>query len=124
MKIVSRRRAEALPYGAVVLERLMLATDLKDVVISAYGLREGLLYARLSPEERAKDPLIEFADGRQCAPQPHARACRRNVRLDGAAVRRRERPNSAASARRPACSPTSAGAAIPTTARSAPSTRC
>lgn len=62
MKIVSRRRAEALPYGAVVLERLLAATDIKDVVISAYGLREGVLHEQLSPEERAKDPLIEFAN--------------------------------------------------------------
>ena len=63
IKVVSKRRAEALPYGAVVLERLLLAGDIKDVVISAYGLREGLFYARLSAEERAKDPLIEFAFG-------------------------------------------------------------
>jgi len=63
MRIVSRRRAEALPYGALVLEQLLLATGLKEVVISAYGLREGLLHAQLSPEERAKDPLIEFAAG-------------------------------------------------------------
>jgi exopolyphosphatase/guanosine-5'-triphosphate,3'-diphosphate pyrophosphatase len=62
MKVVSRRRAESLPYGAIVLERLLLACDLKSVIISAYGLREGLLYARLSPEERALDPLLEFAE--------------------------------------------------------------
>lgn len=61
MRIVSRRRAEALPFGAVVLERLLLATELKEVVISAYGLREGLLYSQLSTEERCKDPLIAFA---------------------------------------------------------------
>lgn len=61
MRIVSRRRAEALPFGAVVLERLLLATGVKQVVISAYGLREGLLYSRLLPEERSKDPLIAFA---------------------------------------------------------------
>ena len=61
IKVVSKRRAEALPYGAVVLERLLLAADIKDVVISAYGLREGVFHARLSPEERAKDPLVEFA---------------------------------------------------------------
>lgn len=61
IKVVSKRRAESLPYGAIVLERLLLATGLKDIVISAYGLREGLLHARLSPEERAKDPLLEFA---------------------------------------------------------------
>jgi exopolyphosphatase/guanosine-5'-triphosphate,3'-diphosphate pyrophosphatase len=61
MGIISRRRAEALPYGAIVLERLLLAANLDRVVISAYGLREGLLHVQLSPDERAKDPLIEFA---------------------------------------------------------------
>jgi exopolyphosphatase/guanosine-5'-triphosphate,3'-diphosphate pyrophosphatase len=61
MQIVSRRRAESLPYGAVVMERLLLATDMREVVISAYGLREGLLHAALPEAERAKDPLIEFA---------------------------------------------------------------
>jgi exopolyphosphatase/guanosine-5'-triphosphate,3'-diphosphate pyrophosphatase len=61
IKIVSKRRAESLPYGAVVLERLLEAGGIKDVVISAYGLREGILYARLPQDERAKDPLVEFA---------------------------------------------------------------
>jgi exopolyphosphatase/guanosine-5'-triphosphate,3'-diphosphate pyrophosphatase len=61
IKVVSKRRAESLPYGAVVLERLLEQSDIREVVISAYGLREGLLYARLGPEERAKDPLVEFA---------------------------------------------------------------
>ncbi len=61
MKPISKRRAEALPYGAIVLERLLLEGNFKDVVVSAFGLREGLLHAQLSDEERAKDPLIEFA---------------------------------------------------------------
>ena len=61
IKVVSKRRAESLPYGAVVLERLLEAGGMKDVVISAYGLREGLLYARLSPSERGLDPLTAFA---------------------------------------------------------------
>ncbi len=61
IKVVSKRRAESLPYGAVVLERLLEAFDIKDVVISAYGLREGLLFRGLSPEERVRDPLVEFA---------------------------------------------------------------
>lgn len=61
IRVLSKRRAESLPYGAVVLERLIEAADIKDVVISAYGLREGLLYAGLSAAERIKDPLVEFA---------------------------------------------------------------
>jgi exopolyphosphatase/guanosine-5'-triphosphate,3'-diphosphate pyrophosphatase len=75
MKVVSRRRAESLPYGAIVLERLLLACDLKSVVVSAYGLREGILYARLTPEERALDPLLEFAEvanARQARSPGHA----------------------------------------------------
>jgi len=64
-----------LPYGAIVLERVLLACDLKSVTISAYGLREGLLYERLSAEERALDPLIEFAEAmnlRQARAPAHA----------------------------------------------------
>ncbi len=61
--MISRRRAEALPYGAVVLERLLQIGGFKDVVVSAYGLREGLLHAQLSEAEREKDPLLEFASG-------------------------------------------------------------
>jgi exopolyphosphatase/guanosine-5'-triphosphate,3'-diphosphate pyrophosphatase len=54
----TRRRAESIPYGAVVMERLLKAAKLDRVVISAFGLREGVLFAKLSAEERAKDPLI------------------------------------------------------------------
>ncbi len=61
IKVVSKRRAESLPYGAVVLERLLLAGDIKDVVISAYGLREGVFYAGLPQSERIRDPLLTFA---------------------------------------------------------------
>lgn len=76
IKVVSKRRAESLPYGAVVLERLLEAGNIKDVVISAYGLREGLLYARLPADERAKDPLVEFAratNAREARVAAHAR---------------------------------------------------
>ncbi len=61
IKVISKRRAESLPYGAVVLERLIMAAGLKEVVISAYGLREGVLHAELAGAERNKDPLLEFA---------------------------------------------------------------
>ncbi len=75
IRVVSKRRAESLPYGAVVLERLLEAGDIKDVVISAYGLREGLLFSRLAGEERMRDPLVEFAraaNARQARVQSHA----------------------------------------------------
>jgi exopolyphosphatase/guanosine-5'-triphosphate,3'-diphosphate pyrophosphatase len=63
MKSVSKRRAELLPYGAIVLERVLLATKVDRIVVSAYGLREGLLHAGLDASERDKDPLIDFATG-------------------------------------------------------------
>lgn len=61
MKAVPKRRAEALPYGALVLEQMIQVLGLKEVAISVYGLREGLLQWKLTREEAAKDPLIEFA---------------------------------------------------------------
>jgi exopolyphosphatase/guanosine-5'-triphosphate,3'-diphosphate pyrophosphatase len=63
IRVVSRRRVESLPAGAIVLERLLQVTHAREVVISAYGLREGLLFAGLGDEERAKDPLLEYANG-------------------------------------------------------------
>jgi exopolyphosphatase / guanosine-5'-triphosphate,3'-diphosphate pyrophosphatase len=61
MRSVPKRRAEALPYGALVMEEMIRSLALKEVVVSAYGLREGVLQRKLKPEEAAKDPLIEFA---------------------------------------------------------------
>ena len=56
---VSERRVEALPFGALVLDKLISASRAKEIVISAYGLREGLLFERLDKKEQQKDPLIE-----------------------------------------------------------------
>jgi exopolyphosphatase/guanosine-5'-triphosphate,3'-diphosphate pyrophosphatase len=55
---ISKRRLESLPHAAVVLEALVERLGLQKVVISAYGLREGLLWEALSPEVRAQDPLV------------------------------------------------------------------
>jgi exopolyphosphatase/guanosine-5'-triphosphate,3'-diphosphate pyrophosphatase len=56
---VARKRAEALPYAAAVLEALVERLGLERIVVSAYGLREGLLFDTMSAEVRALDPLIE-----------------------------------------------------------------
>lgn len=56
---VSERRVEALPFGALVLDKLIGASKAKEVVVSAYGLREGLLFEYLDKKEQQKDPLIE-----------------------------------------------------------------
>ncbi len=54
---VSAAWARTLPYAAAVLERLMVLTEAEDVVISALGVREGVLYSKLSREEKQEDPL-------------------------------------------------------------------
>lgn len=59
MRAIPRRRRETVPYAALVMDRLIRRLKPQQVVFSAYGLREGLLYDRLSPSEQARDPLIE-----------------------------------------------------------------
>jgi exopolyphosphatase/guanosine-5'-triphosphate,3'-diphosphate pyrophosphatase len=56
---VSKRRLETIPYAAVVLEGLIERLGLRRVALSAYGLREGLLFESMPPSLRALDPLIE-----------------------------------------------------------------
>jgi exopolyphosphatase/guanosine-5'-triphosphate,3'-diphosphate pyrophosphatase len=61
IEVVAPERRPLLPYAALVLEHLVRRGKPKDVIISALGLREGLLYSQLPPEERAKDPLLASA---------------------------------------------------------------
>lgn len=56
--MIPKERAETLPYGAMVLERLIHLGAPRNVVISAYGLREGLMFSKLPKSTRAKDPLL------------------------------------------------------------------
>jgi exopolyphosphatase/guanosine-5'-triphosphate,3'-diphosphate pyrophosphatase len=56
---VSKRRLETIPYAAVVLEGLIERLGLSRIALSAYGLREGLLFESMPPVQRALDPLIE-----------------------------------------------------------------
>jgi exopolyphosphatase / guanosine-5'-triphosphate,3'-diphosphate pyrophosphatase len=55
---ISRRRAEGLPHAAVVLEALVQRLNLKTVALSAYGLREGLVFEAMSRGTRSQDPLV------------------------------------------------------------------
>ena len=55
---VTRKRAESIPFGAAVMERLLRAAKLDRVIISAFGVREGVLFSKLNADERTKDPLI------------------------------------------------------------------
>lgn len=59
---VARARREVLPFGALVLERLLRLMEPRQVVFSVFGIREGLIYSLLPPHERARDPLISFCE--------------------------------------------------------------
>ena len=58
---ISKPRREVLPFGALVLERLLDRLKPARVIFSVFGIREGLLFSLLSESERAKDPLLSFA---------------------------------------------------------------
>jgi exopolyphosphatase / guanosine-5'-triphosphate,3'-diphosphate pyrophosphatase len=58
---VNVARRPLLAYGALVLDEIIRIGKPKEVVISATGVREGLVYEQLSQEERAFDPLIVAA---------------------------------------------------------------
>ena len=55
---VSRKRAETLPYAALVLEGLIDRLGLKRIITSAWGVREGLLFETLEPDLANDDPLL------------------------------------------------------------------
>lgn len=62
LTVVSKRRAEMLPFGAVVLQGVLSASRFKSVVVCGGGVREGLIFDRLPAEMQATDPLIEYAE--------------------------------------------------------------
>lgn len=55
---ISANRASGLPDAAAMLEVMLAQFAPADVVISAWGLREGLLVQRLSGAAREQDPLL------------------------------------------------------------------
>ena len=61
LRSLARPRREVLPFGALVLERLLLRLKPEKLVFSVHGVREGLLYDLLPQHERSKDPLLSFA---------------------------------------------------------------
>ena len=58
---VNAARRPLLAYGAIVLDELIRRAKPKDVVISTYGVREGLLYEALDVSRRQDDPLLVAA---------------------------------------------------------------
>lgn len=55
----SKERLALVPMAARVMSALLEALKPEEIIISSYGLREGLLYDEMSPSTRGLDPLIE-----------------------------------------------------------------
>ncbi|MGI9385689.1 MAG: exopolyphosphatase [Methyloligellaceae bacterium] len=55
---VSKARRETVPFGALVMERLLRRVLPSEVLVSAFGVREGLVYRLLSDAEKERDPLL------------------------------------------------------------------
>ena len=55
----SAARMALVPVAAQVLKRLVRTIRPKEIAISSYGIREGLLYEQMPERLRRRDPLIE-----------------------------------------------------------------
>ena len=57
----SSSRLASAPVAAMLLDLLVEELEPSALVVSTYGIREGLLYSKLKPSVRSLDPLIEEA---------------------------------------------------------------
>jgi exopolyphosphatase/guanosine-5'-triphosphate,3'-diphosphate pyrophosphatase len=57
----SAERMELVPLACEVLRELLAVFQPSEIDVSAYGIREGLLYEHMPERLRARDPLIEAA---------------------------------------------------------------
>lgn len=55
----SEARLELLPLAGLVLRQLVQTFQPKEIDVSSYGIREGLLYEQMPEKLRTRDPLIE-----------------------------------------------------------------
>lgn len=56
---VSAARAALVPYAIDVLREVVRTFKPRDIAVSSYGIREGLLYEQMPQQLRDRDPLIE-----------------------------------------------------------------
>ncbi|HEX6375545.1 MAG TPA: Ppx/GppA family phosphatase [Allosphingosinicella sp.] len=61
MPMLTALRIPTLPNANLILSALVEAVGPSELIVSSFGIREGLLYHELPPNERTKDPLIEAA---------------------------------------------------------------
>ncbi len=56
---ISDSRMSLVPIATIVLKELVRQFKPKDITVSSYGIREGMLYEQMPKELRERDPLIE-----------------------------------------------------------------
>jgi exopolyphosphatase / guanosine-5'-triphosphate,3'-diphosphate pyrophosphatase len=61
LRAVSPARHAAMPVAAMLLAHIVEELQPSELVVSAFGLREGLLYSQLDRRSRQLDPLVEAA---------------------------------------------------------------
>jgi exopolyphosphatase / guanosine-5'-triphosphate,3'-diphosphate pyrophosphatase len=59
---IASARRPLLIYGALLLENIITKSRVKRVVLSAFGVREGLLYESIDDEAKLVDPLLFSAN--------------------------------------------------------------
>ncbi|NKB48569.1 MAG: hypothetical protein GKS02_04290 [Alphaproteobacteria bacterium] len=60
---VPAQRAAAMPVSAMILQQLIERLEPREIVFSALGIREGVLFDRLGDGEKARDPLLLACQG-------------------------------------------------------------
>ncbi|KAF0185374.1 MAG: exopolyphosphatase / guanosine-5'-triphosphate 3'-diphosphate pyrophosphatase [Hyphomonadaceae bacterium] len=58
---ISARRAETLPYASLLLKSIIECAGVEQLIFSAYGLREGVLFERFSAKSSFANPLMASA---------------------------------------------------------------
>ncbi|MFT4014119.1 MAG: Ppx/GppA family phosphatase [Paracoccus sp. (in: a-proteobacteria)] len=58
---ISSSRMELVPLASQVLRQLVLSLRPRNLSVSSYGIREGLLYEQMPASLRSRDPLLEAA---------------------------------------------------------------
>jgi exopolyphosphatase/guanosine-5'-triphosphate,3'-diphosphate pyrophosphatase len=56
---ISNERMILVPIAVQILKQLIGRFKPKDITVSSYGIREGMLYEQMPPDLRERDPLIE-----------------------------------------------------------------
>ena len=60
-RLIAPARLATAPAAAMLLELLVEELEPAELVVSTFGIREGLLYSKLKPSVRRLDPLLEEA---------------------------------------------------------------